>query len=257
MRGMTFKKALLLGGIFLLSTFILIQSSWGFDGEDQWGPDCRDDKGKPCHPPKIQSVDVDLESKEIIIHGENFDNTGDPVVTLGGKEIGVLSHTDGEIVATVEPADFPDTDYSLVVSTCCDSPCKDKYCKDKCSKCKDKHPKGKHCKDDQCKWVCKDRYSLTLAGSPGSPSPIRLTRVSEVVSLAGCSECVRPINRSAVCQGGLVTGGGFSCPTCIPIDLGITVHEPLENLSGWHIVGAYYGGNPAEFTIYAICTQGQ
>jgi hypothetical protein len=238
---------------------MLAPLSWGCDDDDKGDRDCHDkrdcdDHNKPCHPPKIQSVDVDLENNEIVIHGKNFDSAGDPVVTLGGKKIDVLSHTGNEILATFEPEKFPNTDYRLVVSTCRDSASKDKYWKDYGSKCKDKDDK-----DDECR--CRDRYSLTIAGPAGPPSAITLTRKFNSVGFAGIAETTETFDLSADCQGGLVTGGGFSCPKCgstsPEFPLRITVNEPLEDLSGWHVAGAYVEGPSATLTIYAICAQGK
>jgi hypothetical protein len=267
MKGMFLKKAFLVGGIFLLATFMLVRLSWGCDDHDKWDRDCHDKwhcdhHGKPCHPPKIQSVDVDLENKKIVIHGENFDNGGDPVVTLGGKEIEGKLKSSTEIEAIFDPLDFPDSDYRLVVSTCHDSACKDKYCKDhgpncKCKYCKDhcSKCKDKYCKDYEYKCRCKDRYSLTISGPPAPPSTITLTREPKLVNLPG-GERITAIDDSAVCPSGLVTGGGFSCPKCGSY-LSITVNEPLQNLSGWHVIGTYAGERSAELTIYAICAQAQ
>jgi hypothetical protein len=274
MKGMTFKKAFLLGGIFLLATFMLVQLSWGCDDDDKWDRDCHDKlhcdrHGKPCHPPKIQSVDVDLEKETIVIYGENFDNgVNPPVVTLGGSiELTIVEYDENKIVAKL-PAlkDIPNSDYRLVVSTCHDSACNDKYCKDhgpncKCKYCKDHCSKcnDKYSKDYEYKCRCKEGYSLTIAGPPGPPSPITLTRSKSTnpVPLKG-GEYTTEINDSAVCQPGeLVTGGGFSCPQCFPYCLSITVNEPLQDLSGWHVVGIYSGGTSAELTTYAICARVQ
>jgi hypothetical protein len=255
MKGMTFKKAFFLGVIFLLSTFMSVQLSWGWGDDDK--RDC-DDHDKHCDPPKIQRVFLDYQADSIVfeIWGKNFDRGAPLVVTLGSiydLTVDEALTDDNVISATLSPIkDFEFGDYTLVVSTCHDSGCKDKYWKDDRSKCKDENSK-----DDERKCRCKDRYSLTIAGPPGPPSPITLTRVPALVSLSGCSECVRLFDLSAVCQSGVVTGGGFSCPGCIPIDLGISVNEPLENLSGWHVSGIYGGGNPVDVTIYAICAQSQ
>jgi hypothetical protein len=86
--------------------------------------------------------------------------------------------------------------------------------------------------------------------------------VSVSDGLTGCSECGREIDLTAVCERGLVTGGGFSCPTCRtdsrPGSVNIKVNEPLQDLSGWHVVGTYFShGSSADFTVYAICAQSQ
>jgi hypothetical protein len=275
MKGMTFKKAFLLGGIFLLATFMLVQLSWGCDDDDKLDRDCHDklqcdQHGKPCHPPKIQSVDVDLENKTIVIYGENFKNgVNPPVVSLGGSIIlNIVTYTEINIVAEL-PAlnDIPNSDYRLVVSTCHDSACNDKYCKDhgpncKCEYCKDHCSKcnDKYSKDYEYKCRCKEGYSLTIAGPPGPPSPITLTRIGSTPVTLTPAEDATDIDERAVCPvGWLVTGGGFSCPKCISIYLSIKVNEPLQDLSGWHVVGIYYAalGDPADLTIYAICTQAQ
>ncbi len=273
MKGTTFKKALLLGGIFLLSTFMLVQLSWGWDDDDKGDRDCHDkrdcddhdkrdcdDRDKSCHPPKIQRVFLDYQTESIVfeIFGKNFDRGAPLVVTLGGiydLTIDEDSTDDNRITATLSPIkDFEFGDYRLVVSTCRDSASKDKYWKDHGSKCKDKDDK-----DDECR--CRDRYSLTIAGPPGPPSPITLTRKFNSVDFAGISETTTPFDLRADCQGGRVTGGGFSCPNCgstsPEFPLRITVNEPLEDLSGWHVAGAYIDGPSAKLTIYAICAPGQ
>jgi hypothetical protein len=281
---MTLKKALLLGGIFLLSTFMLAQLSWGCDDDDKRDRDCHDkrdcddhdkrdcdDRDKPCHPPKIQRVFLDFSQPDSIvfdIFGKNFDRGAPLVVTLGGIYDLTIDEafTDNNVIratlSSLAEKQFEFGDYRLVVSTCRDSACKDKYCKDhgrncKCKYCKDycSKCKDKDDKDDECR--CRDRYSLTIAGPPGPPSPITLRRVSALVSLEGCTECVRLIDLNAVCQSGLVTGGGFSCPECIPVRLDISVNEPLEKLDAWHVVGTYSGGNRVDVTVYAICAQSQ
>jgi hypothetical protein len=287
MKGTTFKKALLLGGIFLLSTFMFVQLSWGCDDDDKRDRDCHDkrdcddhdkrdcdDRDKSCHPPKIQRVFLDLQDDSIVfdIFGKNFDRGGPLVVTLGGiydLTIDEASTDNNVITATLSSLagkKFEFGDYRLVVSTCRDSACKDKYCKDhgrncKCKYCKDycAKCKDKDDKDDECR--CKDRYSLTIAGPPGPPSPITLTRVSNSVPLPGIAETTTPFNLSADCQGGRVTGGGFSCPNCgstsLEFPLRIAVNEPLEDFSGWRVAGAYVDGPSATLTVYAICAQGK
>lgn len=284
MKGMIFKKAVLLGGIFLLATFMLVQLSWGCDDDDKWERDWDDkwrcdhhDKwdchkhDKPCHPPKIQSVDVvdvDLENKKIVIHGKNFDKGADPVVTLGGTKIEGNLTSPTKIEAIFHPSDFPNSDYRLVVSTCHNSArndkyckdhgpnCKCKYCKEHCSKCKDKY-----CKDYEYRCRCKDRYSLTIPGPSGPPSAITLTRESWSKQLPACWECSTVIDEKAVCpSGSVVTGGGFSCLKCEPAFLSISVNAPfqdsMQDSNGWYVVGNYFGtGKAAELTIYAICAQ--
>jgi len=268
MKRMIFKKALLLGGIFLLSTFMLVQLSWGCDDNDK--RDC-DDHDKPCHPPKIQRVFLDYPADSIVfeIWGKNFDRGAPLVVTLGGiydltvDEALTDDHVITATLSSIAEKQFEFGDYRLVVSTCRDSACKNKYCKDhgrncKCKYCKDdcSKCKDKYDKDDECR--CRDRYSLTIAGPPGPPSPIKLVRAaSDPVMLPGSSEGTTAFDHRAVCQSGLVTGGGFSCPECIPVDLSISVNEPLETLNGWHVVGTYSGRTSADLTIYAVCAQGQ
>lgn len=274
MKGMTFKKALLLGGIFLLSTLMFAQLSWGCDDDDK--RDC-DDHDKPCHPPRIQRVFLDYQTDSIVfeIFGKNFERGAPLVVTLGGiydLTVDEESTDDNRITATLSKLaekKFEFGDYRLVVSTCRDSACKDKYCKnhgpkckckyckDDCSKCKDKDDK-----DNECR--CKDRYSLTIAGPPGPPSGITLTTVPQPVVFTD-TEGTLTIEGRAVCsQGGLVTGGGFSCPDCSKSFLNIRVNGPLQDpsglTSGWHLVGDYTGlgdGRQRTLTIYAICAQGQ
>jgi hypothetical protein len=297
MKGTTLKKVLLLGGIFLLSTFMLVQLSWGCDDDDKRDRDCHDkrdcddhdrdrdchdkrdcdDRDRPCHPPKIQRVFLDFQDDTIAfdIFGKNFKRGGPLVVTLGGIYDLIVDEDltkDNVIRATLSllaEKKFAFGDYRLVVSTCRDSACKDKYCKDHgrnckckyckeyCSKCKDKDDK-----DDECR--CRDRYSLTIAGPPGPPSAITLKRVSVSEPLTGGSEDTTSFDLTAVCPPGSVTGGGFSCPGCGPFSasspefpLRIRVNEPLQELNGWHVVGTYVDGRPAVLTIYAICAQGQ
>jgi hypothetical protein len=274
MKGTIFKKALLIGGIFLLSTLMLAQLSWACDDDDKRDRDCHDkrdcdDRDRPCHPPKIQRVFLDFSQPDTIafdIFGKNFERGGPLVVTLGGIYDLTIDedNTDNNVIrATLSPIkDFAFGDYRLVVSTCRDSACKDKYCKDhgrncKCKYCKDycSKCKDKDDKDDECR--CRDRYSLTITDPSGPPGAIRLKRVVNSVPLPDISEITTQINLSAVCDKGLVvTGGGFSCPGCGSFSLNIRVNEPLQDLSGWHVAGAYAEGPQATLTIYAICAPG-
>jgi hypothetical protein len=273
MKGMAFKKALFLSGIFLLSTFILAQLSWGCDDDDKDKRDCdHHDKwdchehGKQCQPPKIQSVDVDLTSKEILIHGENFDNGANPpVVSLAGKEIPVLSHTGDEIVATFEPSNFPDSDYKLVVSTCHDSARKDKYCKDhgpncKCKYCRDHCSKfkDKYCKDHEYKCKCKDRYSLTISGPSGPKGTIE----SVIVQGDGVLDNItfpKKIEGYAYCDasnGYTVSGGGFEASKSVSVIVSVPVND--QNGNGWYVKGAVTGSVSeieAILKIYAVCAK--
>jgi len=271
---MILRKAFLLGGIFLLATFMLVQLSWGCDDDDKWDRDHHDKwdchrHGKPCQPPKIQSVDVALENKKIVIHGENFDNGATPpVASLGGNiELEIVTYTGSEIVAKLPAPEYiPDSDYRLVVSTCRDSECKDKYCKDhgpncKCKYCKDhcSKCKNKHCKDNEYKCRCKDRYSLTIPGPSGT---IGLKIESKTENLPMSESIPQRIEYEVMCGSGFgVTGGGFSCSNvdaCID-GLSIIINGPLIQGNkgiGWHVIGTYVGGL-AQFTIHAICAQGQ
>ena len=281
MKGMIFKKAFLLGGIFLLATFMLVQLSWGCDDDDKWDRDHHDKwdchrHGKPCQPPKIQSVDVDLENKKIVIHGQNFDNGAKPpVVSLGGSiKLELVTYTGNEIVAELPaPEDIPDSDYRLVVSTCHGSECKDKYCKDhgpncKCKYCKDhcSKCKDKYCKDDEYKCRCKDRYSLTIPGPAepqGKPGIIKseIVEVTKSVEVKENTPIFDPdfkIEDTASCNtlgaGWTVTGGGFS----ISKNLAIAVSMPAKNENGWHAVGTpvvskILLGDILEIKIHAVC----
>jgi hypothetical protein len=288
MKGATFKKALLLGGIFLLSTFMFVQLSWGCDDDDKRDRDCHDkrdcddhddrdcdDHDRRCHPPKIQRVFLDFSQSDSIIFdifGKNFDRGGPLVVTLGGiYDLTVdEDNTDNNVIratlSKIAEKQFAFGDYRLVVSTCRDSACRDKYCKDHgrnckykyckdyCSKCEDKCDK-----DDERKCRCKDRYSLTIASPSGPPSPITLTIVSVSDTLTSVGEGTS-FGLNAVCDGGLgVTGGGFSCPNCGPFSLHIRVNGPLQDLSGssgWRVAGVYAEGPSATLTVYAICASG-
>jgi hypothetical protein len=259
MKGMTFKKALLLSGIFLLSTFMLVQLSWGCDDDDKWDRDCHNKwdchkHGKPCQPLVIQSVDVDLTNNEILIHGQNFDNGAHPpVVTLGGGiELAILTYTGNEIVAEL-PAleDIPDSDYRLVVSTCHDSACKDKHCKDHGSNCK-----CKYCKDHEYKCKCKDKYSLTIPGPPGPTGPPG-TIESVIVENAGAFDnptTPRKIDGHAYCDtagGYTVTGGGFKSNN-------IKIIESRADGNGWYVLGRITNDDsedPVALTIYAVCAK--
>ncbi len=275
MKGMILKKALLLSGIFLLSTFMLVQLSWGCDDDDKWDRDCHDKwhwdhYGKPCQPPKIQRVFLDYnpDSETFIrfsIWGKNLDNGVPPVVTLGGEfGLTVMERSDDYIVATLpksEEQEFEFGDYRLVVSTCHDSACKDKYCKghgpkcrckycrDHCSKCKDKY-----CKDHEYKCKCKDRYSLTIAGPEGEPGPSGML-VSEIVSNTGNPNVGNEnqyVGTVACREGYMVTGGGFSSR-----NLSIIESRPEGN--GWYVLGTII--NPdldnTILTIHAVCAKVQ
>lgn len=261
MKGMIFKKAFLLGGIFLLATFMLAQSSWGCDDDDKDKRDCdhhdKWDCHKQCQPPKIQSVDVDLENKEIVIHGENFNSGANPpVVTLGGStKLEILTYTGNEIVAELPvPEDIPNSDYRLVVSTCHDSACKDKYCKDhgpncKCKYCRDhcSKCKDKYCKENGYKCRCKDRYSLTILGPSGQLGTIG----SVIVTTDGKQISTSEFEGYALCdQGYTATGGGFKS-----INLKIAESRPDGN--GWYVLGriAFDKETEPTLTIYAVCAR--
>ena len=273
MKRMTFKKALLLSGIFLLSTFMLVQLSWGCDDDDRWDRDCHDKwdcdhHGNPCHPPKIQRVFLDYESDSITftILGKNFDKGALPVVTLGGifdLTVDEALTDDNMITATLssiaeKKVEFGD--YRLVVSTCHDSACKDKYCKDhgpncKCKYCKDhcSKCKDKYCKENEYKCRCKDRYSLTIPGPEGQPGPSGIL-VSEIVSNTGKPNFGVNENQyvgTATCGDGYtVTGGGFKS-----INLKIIESRPEPN--GWYVLGRITLEIEAEptLTIYAVCAK--
>jgi len=270
MKGMTFKKALLLSGIFLLSTFILAQLSWGCD-DDKWDWDHHDKwdchkYGKPCQPPKIQKVFLDYnpDSETFIrfsIWGKNFDNGAPPVVALGGEfGLTVMEHSDGYIVATLpksEEQDFDYGDYRLVVSTCHDSACKDKYCKDhgpncKCKYCKDhcSKCKDKYCKENEYKCRCKDRYSLTITGPQGQAGAI----VLKIVTVEGQPSSGNELDivGTADCGPGYkVTGGGFSCAKCSRI----LESKPSQEGSGWQAIGRVLPEVVSDLDVYAVCVQ--
>jgi len=271
MKGMIFKKAFLIGCIFLLPTFMLAQLSWGCDDDkDKWDCDHHDKGdchkyGKPCQPPKIQRVFLEYnpDSGTFIrfsIWGDNFDNGVRPVATLGGEfTLSVTQYSDDYIIATLpisEEQEFEFGDYRLIVSTCRDSECKDKickdhgpnckckYCRDHCSKCKDKT-----CKDNEYKCRCKDRYSLTIPGPQGQAGPIAL----KIVTVPGTPS---PVNEAetigiADCGPGYkVTGGGFSCTACSRI----IASKPLQEGTGWQAIGRLSAGTP-DLQVYAICVQ--
>ncbi len=275
MKGMIFKKAFLLGGIFLLATFMLAQSSWGCDDDDKRDRDCHDKwhcdhHGNPCQPPKIQKVflDYNLGSETFIrfsIWGKNFDNGAAPVVTLGGEfDLGVTDYSDDYIIATLpksEEQDFDYGDYRLVVSTCRDSAyndkhckdhgpnCKCKYCKDHCSKCK-----NKYCKDNEYTCRCKDRYSLTIPGPAGTPLPsgtIESVVFEKVGDVEYINNIPKTISGTAACGDGYtMTGGGFKS-----INLKIIESRPEGN--GWYVFGKIAPETELEpaLTIYAVCAK--
>ncbi len=271
MKGMILRKAFLIGCIFLVSTFMSAQLSWGCDDNDKDKWDCdHHDKwdchkyGKPCQPPKIQSVDVDLDRKEIIIHGENFDNGATPpVATLGGNiELEIDTYTGSEIVAKLPaPQYIPDSDYRLVVSTCRDSECNDKHCKDhgpncKCKYCKDHCSKfkNKDCKGNEYKCRCKDRYSLTIPGPSGTPPPpgtIESAVFEKVGDVGYINDIPKTISGTATCgEGYTITGGGFKS-----VNLKIIESRPEGN--GWYVSGRIAPETELEptLTIYAVCAK--
>jgi len=261
MKGITFKKAFLLGGIFLLSTFMLVQLSWGCDYHDKWDRDYHDKwhcdhHGKPCHPPKIQRVYLDYQADSIVfeIWGKNFDNRVIPVVTLGGMiELKVGPYSENQIEATLPlkdlPEEFASGDYKLVVSTCRGSECKDQYCKDHEYKCK-----------------CQDKYCLTIPGPAepqGKPGIIKseIVEVTKSVKVKEDTPIFDPdfkIEDTASCNtlgaGWTVTGGGFS----ISKNLAIEVSMPVKKENGWHVVGTPVVSKISladilEIKIHAVC----
>lgn len=293
MKGIIFKKAVLLGGIFLLLTLISVQLSGACDDDDRWDRDCHnkwrwDHHCWSCTPPKIQRVFLEFKpapdtsdtSEPFIrfsIWGKNFDNGAPPVVTLGGEfDLTVTGYRDDYIIATLPMSveeDFDYGDYRLVVSTCYDSKCKyckdycskckGKQCRDYCSKCKDKYCKNKYCKDDDHKCKCRDRYSLTIAGPPSPSGTIALKIESKPVDLPVSESIPKKIVAEVRCDGGLgATGGGFLCSNtdACADGLRIIASEPLQddtkNSVGWRIIATYVGP-PAQLTIRAICAQVQ
>ena len=274
MKGMIFKKAFLLGGIFLLATFMSVQLSWSCDDDDKWDCDHHDKwrcdhHAKPCHPTKIQRVFLDYESDSItfIILGKNFDKGMTPVVTLGGiYDLTVVEPlTENQIVAELFPIPegFKYGDYRLVVSTCRGSACNDKYCKDHGSNCKCKYCKehcskckDKYCKDNEYKCRCRDRYSLTIpdpAGPPGPPGTIE----SLIVENAGAFDnptTPRKIDGHAyydTARGYTVTGGGFKSNN-------IKIIESRADGNGWYVLGRITNDDsedPVALTIHAVCAK--
>jgi hypothetical protein len=280
MKGMNFKKAFLLGGIFLLTTFMSVQYSWGCDDKDKWGCDDHDKWDwnghdnyncnkhiEPCHPPKIQIVYLDYndDSIKFTIWGENFDNGAPPVVTLGGRynlNVGEKDYSDTHIIATLQfqnlEGKFIYGDYKLVVSTCHDSACECKYCKDHCSKCKDKYCidycskcKDRYCEDQNPK--CKDKYCLTISGPPGAPGIIESVVVENVGAIDN-PITPRKIDGHAYCDtdhGYTVTGGGFKSNN-------LKILESRADGNGWYVMGRITNDDselPAALIIYAVCAK--
>jgi hypothetical protein len=271
MKGMIFKKAFLIGGIFLLATFMLAQSSWGCDDDDKWDRDCHDrwdcdHQCWSCNPPKIQRVFLDYnpDSETFIrfwIWGKNFDKGAPPAVTLGGEfDLTVREHYNDYMVAALpmsEEEGFEFGDYRLVVSTCHDSKCKyckdycskckDKHCRDYCSKCKDRYCKNKYCKDDEYKCKCKDRYSLTIPGPSGQLGTIG----SVIVATDGKQISTNEFEGYALCdQGYTVTGGGFK-------SINFKIVESRPDGNGWYVLGrlAFDKEIAPALTIYAVCAK--
>ena len=284
MKGMIFKKAFLLGGIFLLATFMLVQLSWGCDDDDKWDRDHHDKwdchrHGKPCQPPKIQRVFLEYQANSIVfeIWGKNFDNGVTPVVTLGGMyklNVDKDDYSDAHIIATLPPTDkFEYGDYRLVVSTCQDSACNDKYCKDhgpncKCKYCKDhcSKCKDKYCQDNEHKCRCKDRYSLTITGpsGPSGEQGVIISKISEETVTVQVDQTIYDpkfeIKGTASCNkfgtGWTVTGGGFSNSKYITFRASM----PSQNENGWNVVGTLeknieVSGEYIEMKIYVVCAQ--
>lgn len=274
MRGMTFKKALLLGGIFLLSTFILVQLSWGCDDDDKDKRDCDHhdqwdchEHGKSCQPPKIQRVFLEYQPNSIIfeIWGKNFDHGALPVVTLGGifdLTVDDALTDDNVITATlssIAEKKFEFGDYKLVVSTCHGSKCKDRYCKDHgpnckckyckehCSKCRDKYRK-----DNEYKCRCKDGYSLTIGGA--GPT-IGFELVTQVVTNNDIDvSAPNPVGKAICPSGYKVVGGGFSQQL-----IEIKESKPLKEENAWQVIGELTTGRGENYklAVHAVCAQVQ
>ena len=270
---MIFKKAFLLGGIFLLATFMLAQASWGCDDDDKRDRDCHDKwhcshNDSPCHPPKIQRVFLEYQADSIIfeIWGKNFGNGAAPAVTLGGifdLTVDDALTDDNVITATLSSIagkNFEFGDYKLVVSTCHDSACGDKYCKDhgpncKCKYCKDHCSKfkDKHYKDKQYKCRCKDRYSLTITGPPvppGAPGIIESAVFEKVGDFDNITNPKR-ISGTATCgEGYTVTGGGFK-------QNNLRIMESRAEGNGWYVLGriVFETETDPTLTIYAVCAK--
>jgi hypothetical protein len=250
MNARRFRKIFLLSGIFLLSTFMLVKLSWGCDDHDKSGCDhhdkgaCdhRDKRGcdhphHQCNPPLvIQSVDVDLENNKILIHGENFDNGPDLVVTLGGIEIQQPKLNSPKEIEAILPS-LQDSDYRLVVST------------------------GHGRK-------CKDKYSLTI-GAPGPAGPtgrivtvIVSNKVQDLTYLPDDGKGNASVWATASCEdagpGYTVIGGGFEVSENAAV---ITKSMPSTDGKGWYVFGYYsmISLNATEklpvLTTYAICAR--
>jgi len=271
----------LLSGILLLSTFMLVQLSWGCDEKDGWDCDHHDKSEchkytKPCQPPKIQRVFLEYKTDAITftILGKNFDDGAPAVVTLGGIfELTVNEYSGDQIIATLPiPAEeeFIYGDYKLVVSTCSVSACKeDKYCKDhgpncKCKYCRDhcSEFKDKYCREHESKCKCKDKYSLTIADPSVPTSAIGLKIKSSEPFKSSARESLKQFEGFVECDSGFrVTGGGFSCPIRAgdeTTECRIMVSEPLQddknNGIGWRVIAAHVGSEVA-LTVHAICIQ--
>jgi len=279
MKGMIFKKAFLLGGIFLLATFMLVQLSWGCDDDDKWDRDHHDKwdchrHGKPCQPPKIQRVFLEYQANSIVfeIWGKNFDNGVTPVVTLGGMyklNVDKDDYSDAHVIATLPPTDkFEYGDYRLVVSTCQDSACNDKYCKDhgpncKCKYCKDhcSKCKDKYCQDNEYECRCKDRYSLTIAGPPGPPGPPATIGWKIAHGIGNISADKYNIEGTAYCDevgdiGYMVTGGGFEASQSFNVMVSMPVKSD-EFGYGWYVFGTRNQLSEISLSlkIHAVCAK--
>jgi hypothetical protein len=230
MNRKAFRKISLPGVIFLFSVLVLGQSAWGCDDQDKGG--C-DHPHHQCYPPLvIQSVDVvfDGTGQELIsIYGENFDNGDIPVVTLGGNEIlDVNLIGPKEIMATIpSPADFPHSDYRLVVST------------------------GHGRK-------CKDKYSLTI-GAPAAAGPTgRLVTVIVPNDPKSLTNDLKTLYGTAYCDtanGYKVIGGGFEA-FAGKTHISVIRSVPLQDDNGWYAeIYIPEGNEAANFNIYAICAK--
>jgi len=291
MKGMIFKKTVLLGGFFLLATLMSIQLSWSCDDDDKWDHDCHDKwhchhYGKPCDPPKIQRVFLDYNPDpetfiRFSIWGKNFDNGASPVVTLGGEfDLTVGDRSDDYIVATLpksEEQGFEFGDYRLVVSTGHDSACKywkdrcskckDKYCRDSCSKWKDRYCKNKYCNDDKHKCKCKDRYSLTIANPQGQAGPPGISgyeknefRSQITFPLVGGNKvevpCSSPNKKLLGGGGGITSFPSGSSPDHFYVIYNGPGPDPRsDGREAWVIKWKYYYEYEtlADVVIYAIC----
>lgn len=270
MSEMILRKAFVKSVTLLFSVLVWGQPALGCD-DSQWNRACYVE-------PEIESVHVDFDNNLVLIHGKHFKDGASPTVNLGGLDLKVRSYTRNEIVVKL-PADFPDGDYRLIISTGHNDQCKDEYCLT-IGAVGPEGPMGRPGPqglqgpmgpqgaqgsqgplgppglqglpgEPGSKGDKGDRGDPGPQGPPGPAGIIgwEIGWAKGTVNLYNPSE----YSGTATCKKGYkVTGGGYSSSS-----LSVKITKPLSDGSGWYVVGVIAEDGEPTLTIYAVCAQVQ